>query len=183
MLINSLLLALSSSIDSLGIGITYGIKNTKINILSQIILFIISVFVTTLSIMLGSILKSFLSDMISKIIGSGILILLGIIIIFQTKEKSGSFDFNHSNIIDPSEAIALGITLSLDSLCIGIGGSIFGLEISLFPLLVAIMQLLFLNLGNYFGRKLICYLHVSSGILSAISGILLILIGIIKFGL
>ncbi len=180
MLINSLLLALSSSIDSLGIGITYGIKNTKINIFSQIILFIISVFVTTLSIMLGSILKNFLSDMISKIIGSGILILLGIIIIFQTEEKSGSFDFNHSNIIDPSEAIALGITLSLDSLCIGIGGSIFGLKISLFPLLVAIMQLLFLNLGNYFGRKLIRYLHVSSGILSAISGVLLILIGIIK---
>ena len=31
MLINSIILAISSSIDSLGIGITYGIKNTKIS--------------------------------------------------------------------------------------------------------------------------------------------------------
>ena len=32
MFINSLILAISSSIDSLGIGITYGIKNTKITV-------------------------------------------------------------------------------------------------------------------------------------------------------
>lgn len=181
MLINSLILALSSSIDSLGIGITYGIKNTKITVYSQIILFIISVFVTTISIMLGSVLKSFLSDIISKIIGSGILILIGIIIIFQTKDKSSSFDFNHSNIIDPSEAIALGIALSLDSLCIGIGGSIFGLNITLFPLSVAVLQLLFLNLGNFFGKRLIKFVNIPSGIWSIFSGGLLILIGIVKF--
>lgn len=181
MLINSLLLALSSSIDSLGIGITYGIKNTKISIFSQIILFIISISVTTLSLMLGSMLKSFLSDIVSQIIGSGILICLGIIIIYQAKEKSGSFDFNHSNIIDPSEAIALGVALSLDSLCIGIGGSIFGLETSVFPFLVAILQLFFLNLGNSCGKKLIKIVSIPSGIWSILSGGLLILIGIIKF--
>lgn len=180
MLINSLLLALSSSIDSLGIGITYGIKNTKITLLSQIILFIISIFVTTISITLGSILKSFLSDNFSKIIGSGILICLGIIIIFQTKEKSGSFDFNQSNIIDPSEAIALGVALSLDSLCIGIGGSIFGLEISVFPILVAVLQILFLNLGNFSGRKLIKIMNIPHSFWSILSGTFLILIGIVK---
>lgn len=181
MLINSLLLALSSSIDSLGIGITYGIKNTKISMFSQIILFIISIIITTISIMLGSILKNFLSDIISEIIGSGILIILGIIIIIQTKKKSSSFDFNHSNNIEPSEAIALGIALSLDSLCIGIGGSIFGLDISMFPILVAFLQLTFLNLGNYFGRKLIKAVNIPSGIWSILSGGLLVLIGIVKF--
>ena len=181
MLISSLLLALSSSIDSLGIGITYGIKNTKISIFSQIILFIISIIVTTISVMLGSVLKNFLSDIISKFIGSGILIILGIFIIIQTKDKSSSFDFNHSNIIDPSEAIALGIALSLDSLCIGIGGSVFGLNISMFPILVAFLQLLFLNLGNYSGRRLIKVLNIPSVIWSILSGGLLILIGIVKF--
>lgn len=181
MLINSLLLALSSSIDSLGIGITYGIKNTKISIISQIVLFIISIFVTTISVMLGSVIKNFLSDIISKFIGSGILIILGVIIIIQTKEKSSSFDFNHSNIIDPSEAIALGIALSLDSLCIGIGGSVFGLNISMFPILVATLQLAFLNLGNFLGRKLIKKVNIPSGIWSVFSGVLLVLIGAVKF--
>lgn len=33
MLLNCIILAISSSIDSLGIGITYGIKNTKIFLL------------------------------------------------------------------------------------------------------------------------------------------------------
>ena len=181
MLINSLLLALSSSLDSLGIGITYGLKNTKISPSSQIILSIISIIVTTISIMIGGILKNFLSDIISKVIGSGILMLLGIIIIIQAKSKNGSFDFNNSNVIDPSEAVALGIALSLDSLCIGIGGSIFGLKISLFPILVALLQLLFLNLGNFLGRKLIKICKIPAGIWSTLSGILLILIGIVKF--
>ena len=35
-MVNSILLAISSSIDSLGIGVTYGIKNTKISKLSKI---------------------------------------------------------------------------------------------------------------------------------------------------
>ena len=42
MFINSLILALSSSIDSLGIGITYGIKNTRISYMAKIVLFVIS---------------------------------------------------------------------------------------------------------------------------------------------
>ena len=41
---NSLILALSSSIDSFGIGITYGLKSTKISLLGKIILFVISIF-------------------------------------------------------------------------------------------------------------------------------------------
>ena len=45
MFINSLILALSSSIDSLGIGITYGIKNTRISYMAKIVLFVISFFI------------------------------------------------------------------------------------------------------------------------------------------
>ena len=33
MFISSLILAISSSIDSLGIGITYGLKNTRVSLL------------------------------------------------------------------------------------------------------------------------------------------------------
>lgn len=51
MLINSLLLAISSSIDSLGIGITYGIRNIKISFLGKLILFTISFLIAFLSIL------------------------------------------------------------------------------------------------------------------------------------
>ena len=50
MLLNYLILAISSSIDSLGIGITYGIKNTKITVLARLILFIVAFLVSTISI-------------------------------------------------------------------------------------------------------------------------------------
>lgn len=181
MLINSLILAISSSLDSLGIGITYGLKNTKLSFISQIILFVISIVVTTFSIYLGGLLKNFLPEIISKIIGAGILTILGVSIIIQSSSKSSSFDFNNSNVIDPFEAITLGIALSLDSLCIGIGGSIFGLNVSLFPILVALLQLVFLGLGNFLGRKLIKICNIPSSIWSIISGVLLIIIGFLKF--
>ena len=48
-MLNSFILAISSSIDSLGIGITYGIKNTKISLLGKIVLFTISLTVDWLN--------------------------------------------------------------------------------------------------------------------------------------
>lgn len=180
MLINSIMLAISSSLDSLGIGITYGLKNTKLSFISKIILFTISIIVTTFSIFLGGLMKTILSDTIAKIIGSIILIGLGLFIIIQSRSKNSSFDFNNSNVIDPIEAITLGVALSLDSLCIGIGSSISGLNSSLFPILVAILQLIFLNFGNFLGRKLIKIGSIPSSIWSIISGALLIIIGFLK---
>lgn len=61
MFINSLILALSSSIDSLGIGITYGIKNTRISYMAKIVLFVISFLISFLSVCFGDILKNIFS--------------------------------------------------------------------------------------------------------------------------
>ena len=58
MFINSLILALSSSIDSLGIGITYGIKNTRISYMAKIVLFVILFLISFLSVCFGDILKN-----------------------------------------------------------------------------------------------------------------------------
>ena len=60
MLINCFILAISSSIDSLGIGVTYGIKDKKISFSSTIILFIISLLVSFISVFFGKILLGFL---------------------------------------------------------------------------------------------------------------------------
>ena len=61
-MVNSILLAISSSIDSLGIGVTYGIKNTKISKLSKIILFVISLITTYISIFFGNIIQYILPN-------------------------------------------------------------------------------------------------------------------------
>ena len=100
---NLILLALSSSIDSLGIGITYGLKNTKINFEAKLILFIMSIFFATLSIALGNIIKMFLPDFVTNIISSAILVIIGFLILLEPIP----FDFDNSHGIDIKEAIIL----------------------------------------------------------------------------
>ncbi len=87
MLINSLFLALSSSIDSLGIGITYGIKNTKISYIGKVVLFAISFSISILSVWFGDVIKNIFSDFTTKLIGSVILVGMGIFICFQAIHK------------------------------------------------------------------------------------------------
>ena len=179
--LQSLILAISSSADSLGIGITYGLKKTKITKIDKLILFIISIIITLISGLIGNTLKLILNNTILKIIGSIILISMGIFIIIQTNNKEYSFDFDNSNDINYKEACALGIALSLDSLCIGIGGSIIGINIWLFSILVSCLQYIFLSLGHLLGAKLSNLKFIPQSMWSKISGILLILIGIFKF--
>lgn len=87
MLINSFVLALSSSVDSLGIGITYGIKNTKISYTGKIVLFIISFSISILSVWFGNIIKNVFSDFATKLIGNTILIAMGVFVCFQAIRK------------------------------------------------------------------------------------------------
>lgn len=176
MLINTLFLAISSSIDSLGIGVTYGIKNTKISYIGKTILLLVSFAISLLSINFGNLIKNILTDILANTIGSLIFILIGILVCFQV-----SPDFDNSNSIDPKEALFLGLALSLDSFCIGIGGSFIGINSILFPIFIASFQFIFLHLGNFLGRKLNKLSFLPSNTWSTISGLLLITLGIAKF--
>lgn len=190
-MINSLLLALSSSIDSLGIGITYGIKNTKISRIGKIILFAISLITTYISIFFGNLIQYIFPKVFTNFLGCLILICMGIYICFQAlkKEKDSknifnnpiSSDLNNSKIIEPQEALFLAIALSLDSFCIGICGAITDINLTLFPFLVSILQLIFLSLGSYLGIHIRNFCKLPQNVWSIISGILLIFIGFLKF--
>lgn len=154
MLINCFLLAISVSIDSLGIGITYGIKNTFVSNMSKIILVVISLIITNIAIFFGEVIKYVLSDTAASLIGTFILICMGIYIIYNSiLSPNTTYDFDNSHSIDEREALILGIALSLDSFCIGFGGSIIGIGFGLFPLLVAGFQIAFLTFGTTLGKK------------------------------
>ena len=189
-MLSTLFLAISSSIDSFGIGITYGIKNTKISLIGKIILYIIALIAAHFSIFFGDIIQKILPSFLEKIIGCLLLIIIGIYICFEAlksnKKTSNIFnnpissDIDDSKTIDAKEAILLSIALSLDSLCIGIGGSMTDINLSFFPLLVATFQFLFLNLGSYIGIKINRICKLPENIWSILSGVLLIAIGIFK---
>lgn len=67
-------------------------------------------------------------------------------------------DLDNSHTIDAKEAIYLGLATSCDAFASGIGISTFGVNGVLFPLFVAIFQLVFLSFGNFLGKKIrVCY--------------------------
>lgn len=190
-MLNSILLAISSSIDSLGIGITYGIKNTKISFIGKIILFIVSLLSAYLSIFLGNFIQNIFPNFLTKLLGSFILIFMGIYIFLESSKKKDSnsnifnnpisSDLDNSKVIDSKESLLLAIALSLDSLCIGIGSAISDINLTFFPLLVSIFQIILLSFGAFLGVHINKIYKLPQNIWSLISGILLIFIGIFKF--
>ena len=205
MILTCMLLALSTSIDSIGIGLTYGIRDITISRQSKIILFIISLIISSISILIGNTLNNILSEEITNIIGSLILFFIGIIILVQTLKREKrqekkvyklfikflgitiqiikdpiSSDFDNSKKIDSKEAIYLGTALSLDSFSVGIGAGMLGSISIIFPLIVSLFQIIFLSLGRNIGEKLNKKIHIPSKIWSILSAVLLILIGIVR---
>lgn len=100
---------------------------------------------------------------------------LGITInIVRTPEYS---DLNHSNTIEPKEAIYLGTALSIDSVGVCIGTATTGISTGLLPLCVLFFQVVFILIGISLGNKLNSSEH-SSPLWTLLSGSLVIIIGI-----
>lgn len=77
------ILALAVSLDSFGVGITYGLKRVKIPLISIIIISLASATMILLSMQIGVWISLMLSPSIAKWIGSIILVGIGIWAIFQ----------------------------------------------------------------------------------------------------
>lgn len=87
MILGVILLAVSLSMDSFGIGISYGIRSIKISVKAKIIMCFISIVFTSISMLLGNILTNIIPYNLSKFIGAGMLILFGLFIIFESFYK------------------------------------------------------------------------------------------------
>lgn len=83
MLLAYVVLAASVSIDALGIGITYGLRNTKISGFAKVILFIISICITGFSVFVGNGISNIFSAEFTTFIGSMLLICMGLFVIYQ----------------------------------------------------------------------------------------------------
>lgn len=118
MLYNYIMLALCVSIDSLGTGITYGLKNTKISNLAKVTLFFISFVITSLSLLIGNTISSLLSSFLCNLIGALILCSMGLWITFQALKKDNpekdlpKHNVQHTNVYE-FFLKSLGITIKI----------------------------------------------------------------------
>ena len=183
MILKYILLALSASIDALSLGITYGIKKTKMSKTANIIIFTIVLSCSTIAILAGHFLSLLFSPTFSILLGSSLLIILGLYNIFKGIQKSNifkDFDIDNSNYIDNKEALTLALAVAVDASCVSMGAGIIGYISFILPVFMAIFHTFFVNCGNLVAKNVVEKLNVPSNILSIFSGTLLIFIGFFR---
>lgn len=205
-MLETLLLVLSVSIDSFLASISYGTSKIKIPFSSALIVDIISSTMLGISLIIGSLLQSYISLNIAKIVNFIILFLLGIYRLFEgllksyinKKSKKLSpfkfklFDFNFvlqvyadeikadfdkSNILTSKEAIYLAFALSLDSLAVGFGSSLLAINYIQVFIFSIFIGLTLILLGSYIGRKFVESTNLD---LSWLSGLMLIILAFLR---
>lgn len=201
------LLALSLNIDSLSIGVNYGLRKIRVSIPAILTIVLISLGALTLSYFAGYVLFSFVSIFVSKIICSTLLILLGLFLFTQTifniyyptereelpikkiKIKSlnliiniarepSAADTDHSEIIDMKEAVYIGAALSLDALTVGLALAAYQIPLPWFLLISAAINSTFLLVGQQAGR--FAGKFISENKLKLVASVTIILLGLTK---
>lgn len=201
------LLALSLNIDSLSIGVNYGLRKIRITIPAIITIVLISLGALALSYSIGHIIFSFISIFASKMISSALLMLMGFVLFVQAliniyypveseefiitrikikpldivinivREPSAA-DIDHSGTIDIREAVYIGSALSIDALTVGLSLAAYQVNLLWFLLLTAVVNSLFLISGELIGKFVGKFISESK--LKLAASLTIILLGITK---
>ncbi|WHH57708.1 sporulation membrane protein YtaF [Petroclostridium sp. X23] len=203
----ALLLALSLSLDSFGIGISYGIKKIKVAKTALLIITMMSLGALSCSWLLGQAILSIVSIHTTKILSALLLMSLGIFVFIQAffdalfpaseeeklikkikikplsivvniiREPSSS-DIDHSGVIDIREAVYIGAALSIDSISVGIAAAAFQINLASIVIFTAVLNIILLKIGELIGKKFGNL--VSQDKLKFASGTIIFILGILK---
>ncbi|SDC97931.1 putative sporulation protein YtaF [Terribacillus halophilus] len=91
-----ILLVIAVSLDSFGVGVTYGMRRIRIPFLPLLIIMLCSGLMVLISMTIGSLLSSFISIDFAEIIGSLILVSIGLFSLFHVlrSNNNGSVEEN-----------------------------------------------------------------------------------------
>lgn len=158
--LSTLLFGLSSNADNLVVGMSYGIKKMPIKWKENLIVALITFTGTILSMILGKSLLLFLPQKLAGILGSIIIMSIGVIGLLQFLikiRKSGEESEEEEELamqtLTRTEALILGLALTLNNIGLGIGASITGLPVISTALCSFLFSLFFLYIGNLIGRS------------------------------
>lgn len=187
-ILSSFLFAFSANIDNLAVGIAYGIKNLKINILKSAIVAFMSCLGTFGAMMFGKAIYHLVPKHLTNSLGSIVLICLGLWSLyeaFKTNNKNSyeqimdepdKIDKDNSGIIDTKEALVLGLALAVNNIGMGIGASITGINLWITSLLTFVFSFVFIPLGIFLGQKY--FSSLIGKFASILSGIIIICLAI-----
>lgn len=181
-IIPSLLFGISASLDALLIGISYGVRSVRIHLWQNLLISGVTLLGTCLSVGFGDWLELRLPNIISRYVGSMVLMLFGIWYLVKwlvktlahSGETAQTAAAASTTRLSLPEVLVLGVGLSLNNMGIGLSASIIGLTLLPAAIATLICSLLFLFMGNRLGRcRLLQFMGTAA---DPISGILLILL-------
>ncbi|WP_411681897.1 sporulation membrane protein YtaF [Clostridium thailandense] len=205
-ILSILLFVISATLDNVVVGIAYGIRKLKISVSSNILIAFISCAGTLISMTVGKFISTFICERSENLIGSSILILLGIwftVSSFKTSDKKDTSinssekqnmlesyksqceeilispekaDKDNSGCIDLKESLFLGFALALNNMGLGIGASITGLSITLTSIFTFVFNLTAIPIGYILGKRFLSSFLENKA--NLISGMIIILLGL-----
>ncbi|MGL4763160.1 MAG: manganese efflux pump MntP family protein [Sarcina sp.] len=181
LILSAFIFSLSSNIDNLVIGISYGIKNERISMISNIIIAIITTLGTYISMEFGKFICRFISNDISNLFGAITLLLMGAYFVSQSiieKERDKKIESKKVTKMGTKDTILLALALASNNLGVGVAASITGLGVKWVVIFTFITSILTISIGQGLGD------HVIGKFIgkydSLISGILLVILGILE---
>ncbi len=184
-----LLCAISGSIDSLSVGVSYGIKKINLPIESIILVSFISTLGTYISMEFGNIILLYTGENLINLVASIFLIFMGLYFVYESIQRENmqvtellgnpiKADYNKSGKIDFSEAGILALALTLNNVGIGIASAIAGLDVILTSIFTFIFTAISLQFGYSLGSR---YASKNFGAYAQIvSGLLIISLGVMN---
>ena len=135
------LLALSVSLDTLGIGMAYAMSGICIPKRIRLFIALLNGVLTAVALFVGSTCLAGLPEPYFRLVGGGILILLGAKTCIRVLQNKGEvqYDKDNSRSIDIKEGSALGSALALDSVSAALSLVGQGTVIWLFPVCTAFL--------------------------------------------
>lgn len=194
-LVPSLLFGISASLDALLVGVSFGLRGVHIRLLQNFFISLVALLGTCLSVGCGNLVIPLLPSAAGRLAGSLILVLWGTYYIVKwssgflrshiSRRSAGSgpaslISAEHPlACLTPPQVLLLSLTLSVNNLGLGLSASIAGLTLTGAAAATGICSVLFLYLGNRLGKSRL--IELIGGLTDPISGILLILLGLIQY--
>lgn len=182
-IIASIILAGSTNIDNLAVGVAYGLKQNPIGLIPNSVIAIGSGVSTFCAMQLGVWLNQFFAPSLAHSIGSLVLILFGgwsvAKIMIQKFNSTSAAILNQHQPMSITQAMLIGLALTATNFGTGIGAAIAGLNVYFTSVCSFISSLIMIGGGAALGNTIA--VKLSQNRLSLASGFLLIGLGIYEF--
>ena len=165
-------LAVSVSLDTLGVSMAYSAAGITIPMGTRILISMVNGILTAIAIGIGKVFLVEIPSLIFQIFGAAILVILGIRILWNAlgENRTADYDRNASRRIELREGCVVGVAFALDSVSAALGILNIGSIVYCFPFCSALLCYVFLMIGT----KKVYNLRRLNGI----SGVILILLGV-----